>query len=151
QAGDYAGAERRLSRVLAQHPENAEARLVRGEVLRELGRSVEAHAEHVQLRHAFGVTWPRNDLALARCLLDLPQHAHEAVGSARAAAAALPRNLDAARLLFEAELAAGETLQAAESARRLMHLLPPGEQRQAVAERIAKALARAGDTQLRRG
>lgn len=146
-AGEHAGAAKRLTRVLEQDPENLQARLVLGEVLRELGRPVEAHSQHLQLQKAFGVTWPRNDLALARCLLDVPNHASEAVDPARRAAKALPKDLGALRLVFEAELAAGLAEAAAASADRLARLLPPGPERQEVLAKAARALAALAERQ----
>jgi tetratricopeptide (TPR) repeat protein len=104
--GDAKGAEARLRKVVEHEPGNAEARLLLGLVLGDLGRAVEAHAVHVEVERAFGVRSARNRVALARCLLEVGR-AGEAVSVARGALELAPRDEEARQVLAQAELRSG--------------------------------------------
>ncbi len=148
-AGDVRGAAKRLRKVLAEDPENAYARLLYGEVLCELGEPGAAHKEHLLLQRSFGIDSRRNELGLARSLLDSGR-AGEAV---EVAAHAVQRVEDRAglRLLFAAQLAAGQPEEAGRTGCRLAPMLSDGGERRAVRARAAAALALAGAVRSRGG
>lgn len=147
-AGEAKGAVARLERVLAEDPENHSARLLLGEARAALGEPGEAHKHHVHLHSAFGVRSRRNQLALARSLLDV-QRPGDAVEVAEGAVALDPRDPDALQVLFQAQLAAGKALDAAHTGQRLLQLLPRGTRRAAVLGSTARSLALAGQIRLR--
>jgi tetratricopeptide (TPR) repeat protein len=149
-SGDLAGATKRLRKVIAEDPENHHARLLLGEVLAELGEPAQAHQHHLVLQQAFKLASGRNDLALARNLLDLGRSG-EAVVAAQRAAQAAPDGAPALRLLFQAQLAAGFPEDAGRTGRRLARVLPDGEERARVLERAGAALALAAGVQAAAG
>jgi tetratricopeptide (TPR) repeat protein len=148
--GDAAGAAQRLSRVLEQDPENVSARFLLGQALADLGQPGEAHRHHVELERGFGVRTRRNELALARSLLDAGRPA-DAVERAARAAETWPEQVPVLSLLFRAQLAAGQPEDAGRTGRALAALLPEGGERTRVRRESARALALAARVQLRAG
>jgi Tfp pilus assembly protein PilF len=149
-SGDYESARDRLTRVLAEDPENHHARALLSEVLLELGDPVSAHREQLYLQRAFQVHSSRNDLNLARSLVAVGRPA-EAAEAIRRAHLDAPLGVDAARLLFKAELAAGIPEEAGRTAAHLVRLLPPGPERDRARAGGARAIARAAQARLQRG
>lgn len=149
-AGDLAGARRRLERVLADEPENADARVVYGDVLRQLGEHAEAHKQHLLLQKSFALDSVPNDLAIAQNLLEIGRHA-EAAEAAGRIVAGHPDHRAALTLLFEAQLGAGLPLPAAETGTRLLRMLAPGAERDRVRERTAASFALAGRVRAQAG
>ena len=147
QSGDLPGAEKRLTRVLAEDPENHYARLLLAKVLAERGEAAAAHKHHVFLQRAFGVDSPRNDLWLAKSLLLIGHHA-EAADAAGRAARLRPGDAEVHEFLFRASLAAGDHLAAARAGQRTLQLLPTGPRAQHFGAEVAGVLARAGVEQV---
>ncbi len=146
-AHDARGAAQRLRRVLDEDPENRAARLLYGLVLADLGDPAEAHQQHLELHVGFDESSRRNDLALAEnliavaCPADAIEHAERAVDKS-------PGRVDGLRVLFRAQLTAGVPSAAARTGRRLMALLPSGEERSRVRQDVADALCLAGEVKL---
>lgn len=149
-AGDLLGAVKRLRKVIAEDPENHHARLLLGESLAQLGEQAEAHMHHLVLQKAFKLESGRNDLALARNLLDLGRNA-EAVSAAQRVVADQPDQLAGLRLLFQAQLAAGYPEDAGRTGAQLARRLPEGNDRARILERAGAALALAGKVRLTAG
>ena len=141
--GDLKGAQKRLSKVLEQDPENHYARLQLGKVLGELGRNEEAHQHHLYLQTAFAVESLENELLLARSLLEaqLPQ---EAAAIAERSLQRAPSNAPACRLLYRARLQLGDANGAASAGRRLLDSLNDNEERRRFRAELAQGWVTAG-------
>ena len=141
--GDLRGAQKRLSKVLEQDPENHFARLQLGKVLGELGRSEEAHQHHLYLQTAFAVESKENELLLARSLLaaQLPQ---EAAAIAERSLQRAPSNAPGWRLLYQARLQLGDASGAASAGRKLLDSLRDDEERRRFRAELAQGWVAVG-------
>jgi hypothetical protein len=148
--GDLDGAHARLARVVRTDPENHYARLLLGKVLTQRGEPEAAHQQHVCLRTAFGVDTAENDLLLAQSLLaaGLPR---EAADTAERALGAGGGRAAGWRFVYRARLQSGDFAGACAAGRRLLELLPPGAERDALAVDVARATAQTGGERLTRG
>ena len=141
--GDLAGAEKRLSRVLQQDPENHYARLLLGKVLGDLGQAEQAHQQHLYLQRAFAVESGDNDLMLAQSLLGagLPIEAAEV---AERALERMPQNVAGWDFVYRARLQNGDQEAAARAGKKLLSLLRDGPRRDKLRVDLARTLAEVG-------
>jgi len=149
-AGDLAGAEKRLRRVLAEDPENHYARLLYARVLAAGGQHAEAHKHHLFLQRAFAIDSAQNDLGLAHNLQALG-HVDEASDTAQRVVAGAPQHREALEFLFRVRLAAGDHVTAAAAGERLLALQQTGPRAPALRARLANVLGRAGIDRLHAG
>lgn len=141
--GNLAGAEKRLSRVLQQDPENHYARLLLGKVLSELGQAEQAHQQHLYLQRAFEVESGENDLMLAQSLLGagLPIEAAEV---AERALERMPQNVVGWEFVYRARLQNGDHEAAVRSGKKLLSLLRNGPDRDKLRADLARTVAEVG-------
>lgn len=141
--GNLAGAEKRLSRVLQQDPENHYARLLLGKVLGDLGQAEQAHQQHLYLQRAFAVESGDNDLMLAQSLLGagLPI---EAADVAERALERMPQNAAGWDFVYRARLQNGDQEAAARAGKKLLTLLRDGPERDLLRVDLARTLAEVG-------
>ncbi|HEB51990.1 MAG TPA: tetratricopeptide repeat protein, partial [bacterium] len=138
--GDLKGAEKRLSAVLEQDPENHYARLLLGKVLADLGHAERAHQQHLYLKKAFAVDSGDNELMLAHSLLGAGMAA-EAADVAERALQRMPDRVDGWRFVYRARLQGGEHEAAAVAGRRLLALLRDGPERRRLRQDLARTVA----------
>ncbi|MFT4514222.1 MAG: tetratricopeptide (TPR) repeat protein [Planctomycetota bacterium] len=141
--GNLVGAEKRLSRVLQQDPENHYARLLLGKVLGDLGQAEQAHQQHLYLQRAFQVESGDNDLMLAQSLLaaGLPIEAAEV---AERALERMPQNTAGWDFVYRARLQNGDQEAAARAGKKLLSLLRDGPERDRMRVDLARTLAEVG-------
>lgn len=141
--GNLAGAEKRLSKVLQQDPENHYARLLLGKVLSELGQAEQAHQQHLYLQRAFEVESGENDLMLAQSLLGagLPIEAAEV---AERALERMPQNVLGWQFVYRARLQNGDHEAAVRSGKKLLSLLRNGPERDKLRADLARTVAEVG-------
>lgn len=141
--GNLVGAEKRLSRVLQQDPENHYARLLLGKVLGDLGQAEQAHQQHLYLQRAFAVESGDNDLMLAQSLLGagLPIEAAEV---AERALERMPQNAAGWDFVYRARLQNGDQEAAARAGKKLLSLLRDGPERDLFRVDLARTLAEVG-------
>ena len=148
--GDYGGAEKRLSSVLEQDPENHYARLMLGKVLGDLGRAEQAHQQHLYLQKAFAVESGENDLLMARSLL-AAGFAAESAEVAEQAMARMPSNAEGWRFVYRARLQQGQHQAAARAGHRLLSLLKDDQERRRWRSELARNYAEQGAQAWRSG
>ena len=141
--GNLVGAEKRLTRVLQQDPENHYARLLLGKVLTELGHAEQAHQQHLYLQRAFAVDSGENDLLLARSLLGAGLPAEAAVLCEKALER-MPQHLEGWDFAYRARLQTGDHEAAAKAGKRLLALLREGPQREQFRSELARTIAEVG-------
>ncbi|MCK5943506.1 MAG: hypothetical protein KAI24_16105, partial [Planctomycetes bacterium] len=148
--GDLRGAEKRLTRVLEQDPENHFARLMLGKVLGDLGRAEQAHQQHLYLQKAFAVESGENDLLLAQSLLAAGLPA-EAADVAEQAMARMPQRSDGWQFLYRARLQQGEHEAAARAGRRLLALVQDPDARRRLQQDLSRTFTQLGTRAWRQG
>ena len=141
--GNLAGAQKRLSKVLQQDPENHYARLLLGKVLSELGQAEQAHQQHLYLQRAFEVESSENDLMLAQSLLGagLPIEAAEV---AERALGRMPQNIVGWEFVYRARLQNGDHEAAVRAGKKLLSLLRSSSERDKLRADLARTVAEVG-------
>ena len=141
--GNLGGAEKRLSRVLQQDPENHYARLMLGKVLGDLGHAEQSHQQHLYLQRAFAVDSGENDLMMARSLFaaGLPVEAAEL---AEKAISRMPHSVAGWEFIYRARLQSGDHEAAARAGKKMLPLLPEGSVRDQFRADLARTLAEVG-------
>lgn len=148
--GNLAGAQKRLSRVLEQDPENHYARLLLGKVLSELGQAEQAHQQHLYLQRAFEVESGENDLMLAQSLLGagLPIEAAEV---AERALTRMPQNATGWEFVYRARLQNGDHEAAVRAGKKLLPLLSSSAEKDALRADLARTVAEVGTLKWQQG
>ena len=146
--GDLRGAQKRLTSVVDQDPENHYARLLLGKVLAELGEPEKAHTQHLYLQRAFAIDSPENDLMLAQSLLAAGMPG-DAAAAAELALQRAPDRADGWEFVYRARLQHGDFDGAAAAGRRLLELVR--DTRPQLTADVARTLAQAGALRLRNG
>lgn len=117
-AGDPELAAKLLHEVVEVDPENLGARLAYGEALSQLGRSAEAHEQHVEAQESFGASGPGIEIALI-AQLRAAGEVHEALERAKRALEKFSKNEAILRLAWEVRSEAGLYEAALEVGRKL--------------------------------
>lgn len=128
--GQWDAALPRLEQARSADPGRASVRLARARVLLALGRSEEAHAEHLALRRQRGPDWTRNEEGLRAALRASEGDAGDAAGGMGPATGTVGRSLAASRLAADEALrpvsAAARTAVVDPPRRRLERITDPG-------------------------
>lgn len=141
--GDLAGAEKRLTKVLEQDPENHYARLLLGKVLAERGQAEQAHQQHLTLKRAFQVDSGENDLMLAQSLLAFGSP-EEAAEVAERALTRMPQSVVGWEFLYRARLQHGDHEAAVRAGKKLLSLLGNSSERDKLRADLARTVAEVG-------